>query len=48
MCVCGCRDQRLYVQQLEAGSPAAEAKPLTASDSKLRFADACLDVARNR
>lgn len=43
------RDQRLYVQQLPAGGGApSEPRPLTAADSKLRFADGDVDAARNR
>lgn len=40
-----CRDQRVYVQYLELGS---EPHPLTAADSKQRFANYILDGARNR
>lgn len=44
-----CSDQRLYVQQLPAdGGPAGEPRPLTAADSKQRFADGDVDAARNR
>lgn len=47
---CPCSDQRLYVQQLpsaEGGAP-SEPRPLTAADSKLRFADGDVDESRNR
>ena len=44
-----CRDQRLYVQQLPEGGAAPGAPaPLTAADSKLRFADGAVDAGRNR
>jgi dipeptidyl aminopeptidase/acylaminoacyl peptidase len=42
-------DQRLYVQQLpESGGPPSEPRPLTAADSKQRFADGDVDATRNR
>ena len=49
-CICpACRDQRLYVQQLPEGDVAADdAVPLTAADSKQRFADGEADAGRDR
>lgn len=41
-----CRDQRLYKASLT--SKTCDLQPLTAEDSKLRFADAVIDVKRNR
>lgn len=41
-----CRDQRLYKASLT--SKTCDLQPLTAEDSKLRFADAVVDLKRNR
>lgn len=41
-------DQVLYVQELPEEGPPSEPRPLTAADSKLRFADADVDAARGR
>ena len=44
-----CSDQRLYVQQLPpGGAPPSEPQPLTAADSKQRFADGVVDAGRSR
>ena len=44
--LCFCRDQRLYKAKLS--SKTCDLQPLTAEDSKLRFADAVVDLQRNR
>ena len=41
-----CRDQRIYKASI--GSKTCDVQPLTAADSKLRFADAVIDTKRNR
>ena len=41
-----CRDQRLYKAPLN--SKTCDLQPLTAEDNKLRFADAVVDLKRNR
>ena len=46
MLFCLCRDQRLYKASLT--SKTCDLQPLTAEDSKLRFADAVIDIKRNR